>query len=235
MPNQRRRPVLTLPPLLALLAFGSMGADKGCANAQDSSNVAQDAIVAQEWVIYDARTDKTTARATFRFGNDLGTVLQLQPPAQVTFGPSGPLAFDANWGWHHVDLAGRVDAGTFVFRDDASVEHRTTVPAFAATELPAVARLPRASASMLAWQGAALADGETVEVFLASTANRANIVRFATSAAGATAVVLTPDLLAQLPPGGVVVSLNRHRTLRPDARTKVTTTWAAHDATATLE
>ncbi len=69
-----------LPTLLALLAFANMGAEGGCAGAEDSDDVAQDRIVSQVWLYYNAKIDRTDVRATYRFGNELGTVLQLKAP-----------------------------------------------------------------------------------------------------------------------------------------------------------
>ncbi len=81
---------------------------------------------------------------------------------------------------------------------------------------------PRDSNAALTWQGEPLQSGEDVELFVASSANRLNFVRFTENKVGATNVVMTPDRLAQLPAGGVLIALKRHKNSRPDERTKLT-------------
>ena len=220
--------------ILPTLAFFNMGAEGGCANSEDSSDVAQDEIVAQHWLYYNAKSDKTDVRSTFRFGNDLGTVLQLNAPAKVSFGTM-PLGFDPNFGWHHSEVPGVANNGTIVYLNNEGQEARLQTgviePIAFATGPLAFARAESAS---LAWQGTPLQPGEDVELFVASAANRLNFVRFTASAAGATAVVMTPDRLAQLPPGGAIFALKRHKNSRPNAKTKLTVSYESLDAAGEL-
>ena len=219
---------------LPVLAFFNMGAEGGCANAEDSEDVAADRLYAQHWLYYNAKSDKTDVRAAFRFGNELGTIVQLNPPAKVSFGTT-PLGFDPNWGWHHTEVAGVADNGTIVYVDKEGKESRVPTGtlgriAFANTPIA----LDRTASATLAWQGAALEQGENVELFVSSTSNAANFVTFGTSAAGATSVVLTPDLLSRLPPGPIALAFKRHKVTRPDAKTKVSLSYESLNASGDL-
>lgn len=208
--------------VLPILAVFNMGAEGGCANSENAEDVAQDRITAQHWLYYSAKSDKTDVRAAYRFGNELGTVLQLNPPAKVSFGTT-PLGFDPNWGWHHAEVSGVANNGALIYVDKDGLESRLQTGvigpiAFAAGPLS----FSRTESASLTWQGTPLATGEDVELFVASAANRLNFVRFTANAPGATAVVVTPDRLAQLPPGGAVFTLKRHKNTRPDEKTKLT-------------
>lgn len=212
-----------------VLAFFNMGAEGGCANAEDSSDVAQDEIIAQHWLYYNAKTNKTDVRSTYRFGNELGTVLQLRPPAKVSFGTT-ELGFDPNWGWHHIEVPGVADSGTLIYVDSEGKESRLATGTIAPIALSAgPLSFPRDANTALAWQGAPLQAGEDVELFVASSTNRLNFVRFTENKVGATTVVMTPDRLAQLPEGSTLFALKRHKSSRPDARTKLTHSYETVD------
>lgn len=224
---------------LALLALSSTGAGEGgCARAEDSSDVAQDEIVAQYWLYHNANTDQTHVRATYRFGNDLGTILELSPPAGVTFGRTA-LGFDRNWGWHETVVAGVADGGTFVYTDTEATVSRVDVAPLPRIDMPAeIGPLKRDGAFTLTWVGAPLVAGEDVEVVVANAKNRLTFVRFDQATVGATNIVLGRDRLQQLPPGQAVLSIRRHRAVRQKSASvpnTVTTTFEARERLVAVE
>jgi len=79
----------TRSKLMLLVVLFSMpllagASSRGC-GGEDSSVVRQDRVFTQYWLSYDANADVTYARATFRLGHALGTVLELTDPAKATF------------------------------------------------------------------------------------------------------------------------------------------------------
>lgn len=188
---------LALTFLALPLLTGASG--KGC-GGEDSSSVKQDRVVTQYSVHYDANTDVTFARATFRFGNNLGTVLELTDPASVTFNGK-PLAFQPVPGWHELQLPGKV-VGTFVYQnvDGASFTNEVTAlpevqhPATMAID-PTRAAPPLISAGQsfsYAWQGPPVVKDELVQVTV-SNENRFDFSVVDQRGVGATDLVIPAD------------------------------------------
>lgn len=243
-PTRPRAPERTLLVVtLSLLALSSMGADGGCAGAQDSDDVAQDRIFTHIWLYHHAKTNTTDVRATFRFGHELGTVLQLNAPSRAAFqSPSGStsgskeLGFDPNWGWHHIQVTGVADGGALIYTNNDGKQTTTptgTIPriAFSGT----ISSIARDVDTTIAWQGSPLEAGEDVELFVASVANRLNVARFTANQARSQSVVLTPSGLSQLPPGPVLMAFKRHKNQRVDDRTRLTLSYETVDVSATLQ
>lgn len=83
---------------------------------ENSSSVKQDRIWTEYTLEYDSLQDKTFARALFRFGNITGTVLELSSPSEVRFN-GDLLTKNQVLGLYTLDLAGKHDTGSFVFKD----------------------------------------------------------------------------------------------------------------------
>ena len=148
---------------LLSLPFLTGAAGQGC-GGEDSSVVKQDRIHTSYWVYYDANTDITYARATFRLGHVLGTVLELTDPAKVTFNDK-PAAFSKAWGWHEVQLPGRVP-GTFTYTNVDGQRFVTVVDTLPVASLPMAVTLKPGAAATFAWQGPAIVKGERLEVIV---------------------------------------------------------------------
>ncbi|MEL6588662.1 MAG: hypothetical protein AAFP02_05980 [Bacteroidota bacterium] len=104
--------------------------------SEPSIDVNQDRIWVEYELLYDAAEDKTTAFALFRFGNSIGTQLELSDPATVTFEGEN-LLFNPILARHEIELDGLVSEGTFVYTDtDGSVFSNQT-PSISSADFPA--------------------------------------------------------------------------------------------------
>jgi hypothetical protein len=174
--------------LLAVpLLTGASG--QGC-GGEDSSSVKQDRIFTQYWLYYDANTDVTYARATFRLGHALGTVLELTAPAQVVFNGKA-LSFSAFPGWHEAQFPGRV-VGTFQYTNVDSQRFDVEIAA-----LPDVAAQPALTLApgktvTFAWQGPAVQKDERIEVIVTGE-NKLDFSVIEQRGVGATDVVIPAD------------------------------------------
>lgn len=95
--------------LLGIFVFAS------CAK-QNSADVDQQSIFTIYELMYDEEDDATTARATFRFGGELGTLLQLSNPAYTGF-DGEDLVYNAWFGYHELEFDGLVQNGEFEYWD----------------------------------------------------------------------------------------------------------------------
>ncbi len=178
---------LALTFLVLPLLTGVSG--KGC-GGEDSSSVKQDRIVTQYSVHYDANTDVTYARVTFRFGNNLGTVLELTDPASVTFNGK-PLAFQPVPGWHELQLPGKV-VGTFVYKNVEGASFTNEVTALPEVKHPEAMAIPAGQAFSYSWQGPAVVKDELVQVTV-SNENRLDFSIVDQRGVGATELVIPAD------------------------------------------
>jgi hypothetical protein len=178
-----------LAVLLLALPLLTGAAGRGC-GGEDSSVVRQDRIFTQYWLYYDANTDVTYARATFRLGNALGTLLELTDPAKVTFNEKA-LAYVDVPGWHEAQFPGKV-TGTFAYSNVDG--QRFTVPVSAIPEVAAPAELsiPAGKAYTFAWQGPAVAKDERIEVIVTGE-NKLDFSVVDQRGVGATDVVIPAD------------------------------------------
>lgn len=174
--------------LAAPLLTGAAGA-RGC-GGEDSSVVRQDRIFTQYWLYYDANTDVTYARATFRLGHALGTVLELTDPAKVTFNEKA-LSFQELAGWHEVQLPGRV-SGTFVYSNVEGQRFSVPVMSLPDVGLPPALSIPAGQSYTLAWQGPVVARDERLEVIVTGE-NKLDFSVIEQRGTGAKDVVLPAD------------------------------------------
>jgi hypothetical protein len=225
-------------PLMFLAAL-SMGADDAGCQSEASSDVNQARIHTSYWVLYDAHSDRTFARAQFRFGSGIGTTLELTDGAAVTFNGE-IMPFNAGLDWHETILPGRVDKGLFEYVDVEGNAYENEVPPIDDAELIDVPDTLSSDGSIaLAWDGTPLASGEMVEIILAHDANRFDFARWEQRGVGTTSLVLGRDGLAQVQPGNAVLQLRRwhdHEPAEaPEAGGKVTTTYQTAELPVILE
>lgn len=175
--------VLLSMPLLA------GASNRGC-GGEDSSVVRQDRVFTQYWLYYDANADVTYARATFRLGHALGTVLELTDPAKVTFNEKA-LAFQEVPGWHEVQLPGRV-TGTFRYTNVDGQRFLVEVSKLPETSLPMAMSIPAGQAYSFTWPGAPIARDERLEVIVTGE-NKLDFSIIEQRGIGAVDVVLPAD------------------------------------------
>lgn len=156
--------------------------------SEPSIDVNQDKIWVEYELIYDASSDKTIAFALFRFGNSLGTQLELSDPASVTFEGEN-LLFNPILARHEIKLDGLVSQGSFVYTDtDANVFTNAT-PSIESADFPATpANLPLSKSADydIVWDGISLGANQGVSVlvgpklFIEEDLNATSITIFAT-------------------------------------------------------
>lgn len=156
--------------------------------------VRQDRIFTQYWLSYDANTDVTSARATFRLGNALGTLLELTEPAKVTFNDKALLYKDVP-GWHEAQFPGKV-TGTFRYTNVDGQSFSVPVGAIPEVAIPSVAALSAGKAFSFAWQGPPIARDERLEVIVTGQ-NKLDFSVVEQRGVGATEVVIPADKTAR--------------------------------------
>ena len=175
--------VLLSMPLLA------GASSRGC-GGEDSSVVRQDRVFTQYWLYYDANADVTYARATFRLGHGLGTVLELTEPAKVTFNEKA-LSFQEVPGWHELQLPGRV-TGTFRYTNVDGQRFMVEVSKLPETSLPMAMSIPAGQAYTFTWPGAPIERDERLEVIVTGE-NKLDFSIIEQRGIGAVDVVLPAD------------------------------------------
>ncbi len=188
MTSHTRSKLMLLVVLLSmpLLAGAS---SRGC-GGEDSSVVRQDRVFTQYWLFYDANADVTYARATFRLGHALGTVLELTDPAKVTFNEKA-LSFQQVPGWHELQLPGRV-TGTFRYTNVDGQRFQVEVSALPDTSLPMAMSIPAGQPYTFTWTGAPIARDERLEVIVTGE-NKLDFSIIEQRGIGAADVVLPAD------------------------------------------
>ena len=207
----------TLATVLALACLPLIAAKSDC-GGQTSDAVAQDGIYTGYWLYYDANTDQTYARAQFRFGNALGTTLELTAPAAVSFAGK-PLSWNPLLVWHETTLAGKVASGTYNYINTAGLRLENPVQILRSIDLPGnfPSTLARSQSFTLTWVGEPIAQDEDLEVVLANQQDPLKFVRFDQINKGSTDLVLSAAQLNQLPAGATSVALRRHQNGVPAA------------------
>lgn len=166
--------LLALLPLSLLLA--------SC-EREPSSSVDQDKIWTRYEIKYDKNTDKTTAFAEFRFGNALGTKLELSDPASVTFNGT-EMPFNSVTANYELELGGLVPAGTFVYTDLDNNVFTNSTDSLQSVEFPSAAvTIDSGSDYVLNFVGEPIGSNDVVNVLIADKG-------FATAVAGATSITL---------------------------------------------
>lgn len=180
--------------------------------SEDSSSVDQDRIFTGYELFYNQNTDKTYARAQFRFGNAVGTTLELAEGSNVVF-EGEELGWKPLLAYYELELAGFVNTGTFAFTDTEGTTYQNAIQINEIDYPSNLTTIDRSSAFELAWTGNALAADETV-VLTANGENEGDARIFTTNTDGATSIILGQNLLSQIGVG--LGTLWMDRTFEPD-------------------
>lgn len=155
---------------LFYLFFGAGLLLTACAK-EDSNDVNQDKIWTEYELFYNQNEDKTHAVARFRFGGATGTLLELTEStnANVTFN-GDVMPYNAWWGAHHLEFAGNVTSGTFVYTNTDGNTFTNTVPGATDTIGYPVQfdTIVKSQAETFTWQGPALVANQHVSLFVGS-------------------------------------------------------------------
>jgi hypothetical protein len=191
---------LLLPAALLLLGLGF----QGC--AEDSSTVDQTRIYTIYEVFYDGNEDKTYARATFRFGNALGTLLRLSAGASVSF--DGDAMSYQPAGYYEKAYDGAKTGGTFVYEDLDGNTYTNSVAGIKPIAFPGdPISLSKSSDYALAWVGDPLGpNGASVE----NVGLLVGPKLFLELDLGATAISVNGSQLASLNNGPAIAVMDRY-------------------------
>jgi hypothetical protein len=107
---------MKIKPVFHVIIIASLIYIFSSCESEDSSFVNQDRIYTSYELFYNANTDMTYARATFKFGNSAGTLLDLSEGSYVSFN-GDTLSFMPLLAYYEKSYAGYVDAGVFEFVD----------------------------------------------------------------------------------------------------------------------
>lgn len=174
---------------------------------ESASSVDQDKIYTEYELFYDANTDKTYARATFRFSNITGTKLELDGTGSIQFN-GDKLTFNQVLAYYEKEYAGKINNGTFRYNDldnntfENSVEiHPIDIPA-------SVDSIPRNTSFNLPWVGTPLVVGEVVIAGLNNN-NAINPQLFYQDDVNSTSIILAQNQLNTLFAGPATLGLER--------------------------
>lgn len=176
---------------------------------QESVNVNQDSIFGEYRLVYEAASDKTSARATFRFGSATGTILELSDPAEVT--TDGTLM---NWrpvlAWYEAESASTDSSATFVYTDLDNNTFTNQVTLASEIDFPtSIDTIHQDAAYTLSWQGLPVATNESVIVTI-NGINEGDAKVFIQNSPATTEIVLDKDKLAGLGIGEATITIERY-------------------------
>jgi hypothetical protein len=146
--------------LSLLLIVSSFLASTGCLR-ESSEDVNQDKIHTEYELYYDANADKTYARAVFKFGSIIGTLLELSGSSQVTCNGQ-VLTFKQALSYYEREYPGFVQSGTFVWTDTEGNSFTNTVSINPIGYPSNLDTLSRNQSFELVWTGDSLANNQNV-------------------------------------------------------------------------
>lgn len=180
-------------------------------NKEDSNDVNQDKIWTEYILFYNLNEDKTHAIARFRFGGPTGTLLELtdSTDAKVTFDGS-TMPYAPLWGAHHLEFAGNVTSGTFVYTNTEGTQFTNSIPAGGESINFPVGfdTINKSQAQTLAWDGVALNPDEHVSVFVGSW-TWGDDALFFQDQDGATEIIMGVNAMSNLALGTSTVYMDR--------------------------
>jgi len=171
---------------------------------EESKNVNQDSIYTIYELSYNASTDKTIAKATFRFGGMTGTLLDLNEPAIVTFN-NEELLYNSITGVHKKEFARLIPTGSFIYKD---LDNNTFTNAAVINNIdyPSINTISSGAAFTFTWIGNPIQTNETITL----TINGVLATEvFSSSIAGTTELVLSASKLQNLGVGSATCTLQR--------------------------
>ncbi|MCU0354122.1 MAG: hypothetical protein MUD08_10360 [Cytophagales bacterium] len=170
---------------------------------EPSESVDQDRIFTAYELFYDKNENKTYAKATFRFGNVAGTLLQLGGTSEVKF--NNDVLDYQSLGFYEKVYPGLVTSGTFTFKDAKGTVYTNVAPAMRAIDFPNTnLSVPRNASFTLNFAGDPLAAGENVGVLIGTEL-------FLQINANTSSVNLSSNQLAKLNPGPYTAVMDRYR------------------------
>lgn len=186
----------------AVLTFGLSSCIR-----EDSTNVNQDSIWVSYELYYDANTDITTAKATFRFGGITGTKLELTDPSFVSF-EGEPLDFKSISATYEHEMAGYVQDGEFYFINLDNTTYHNYVEMRPIAFDASLDAIDNSGSYELEWIGAPITDGELVSVWIDGE-NEGDAQLFLSGDDNDTSMILPLDQLENIGEGTASARIER--------------------------
>ena len=178
---------------------------------EDSNDVNQDRIYTDYEVFYNSNTDKTWVVAKFKFGNAVGTILDLKDDAFVTFN-GDTLPYNIFFGGHQKEYAGRITTGSFSYTNTEGTVFVNSIPAVDTIAFPNdLDTLDKSSAYTISWGGSALAADEKVAIFIGTNWTWGDDALLYQELDGATDIVIGLTQLANLSVGPATCYMDRSK------------------------
>ena len=130
---------------------------------ENSEDVNQDRIYTSYELFYNANEDKTYAKASFRFGNITGTLLELTNPSEVRFNDQ-LLSFKPALVYYEKDFAGLIQNGSFTWKDTEGNTFTNTINLRPINYPAMIDTIYRNAAYEFFWQGDSLLANEIVSL-----------------------------------------------------------------------
>lgn len=174
---------------------------------ESASDVNQERIYTTYQLGYDSQTGQTEANATFYFGGLTGTVLELEPPSEVTI---NDLSMEKKTGlilFYDRDFPELVEEGTFRFTDANGKLYTNMIPLPESIdfEIPS-STISKSSDYVLSWTGEPIQQFESVS---ATISNNMSSTTFSETGVGATSITLQAEQLGTLENGQYTIVLRK--------------------------
>jgi hypothetical protein len=195
---------LSLAALSAMLFYG-------CFGVESSEDVNQDRIYAVYELTYDGNRDVTVAKSWYKFGNNLGTQLELSSGSTVSCNGSTmvkKVESVTNIVWYEHEFAGLVETGEFIWVDADGKSYTNSITLVDIAFPASVDPMSRNTSHTLVWAGGPVADDQEVWVSLFRLKNAALAI-YSQTAAGSADIILDRAKLITIDPGEINMSMER--------------------------
>ncbi|MBL6963521.1 MAG: hypothetical protein ISR55_06840 [Bacteroidetes bacterium] len=182
-----------------------------CQDPESSASVDQDRIYVIYELFYNQNTDITKGRATFRFGNAIGTPLFLATGSEVSCDGELMSKFLDAVTIYVVDFAGKKDSATFKWIDTDGKEFFNTVHMTEIDYVDSITAIPNDAAFEFFWDGDALVDGENVVLLIDAVGNASQL--FNETKTGSNSIILSKAQLEKLPEGDATLYMDKKHTV----------------------
>lgn len=196
--------------LVMVVVAGFISLFTAC-KSEPSSDVNQDKIYTEYTLYYDGNADKTYARASFKFSNVAGTLLQLDAPSEVTFN-SDVLTFNSTLAYYEKEYAGLKSSGTFVWTDLNGTSYTNAISMKSITFPAVVDSINRDSSFELSWVGDSLSTDESVTLTMVDAS--ASVQIFYQNDINSQSIILAANQLGYLLDGNATMNFDRY--YKPD-------------------
>ena len=177
--------------------------------SEGSDDVNQNTIYTDYELFYDANGDKTYAIATFRFGNALGTPLELSGNNTITFN-GDDLVYNPVTLNHRKEYAGYIAKGDFEYVNSNGNTFKNTAEFANVISHPTnIDTITRTGAFTYPFGGGALQAGEIASVTIGSDADALNLEVFINANPGSDNFILPLNQLNQLAIGPSYAQMDR--------------------------